>query len=234
MYLSYFWWLLEPILFVAVFYVVFSFLLDRGTENFVFFLMCGKIPYLWLSKSIITSSNSILQNRGMIASIQIPKVIFPYIAVQEVLYKQWVVFLMLSLIAIYFGSYPTFNWFWLVPIIATTYLMIVAGSLIGSLLVTYVQDFRIVIGMMMMLLMFSSGIFWDINSIGDKFWRETILLVNPLAFLVDAYRSVLMYDSSVDTSHLLTLALFFMALILLLHMVFAKLNSKLTQLVLQS
>lgn len=234
MYLSYFWWVLEPILFVSVFHLVFSFLLNRGTDQFVFFLMCGQIPYLWFSKSVITASGSILQNRGLIASIRIPKVIFPYTAIQQVLYKQWVVLLMLFLIAIYFGSYPDAKWFWLVPLILTTYLMLVACSLIASLLVTFIQDFRILINMAMMLLMFSSGIFWDINDINNEFWREVILIANPLAFLIDSYRLVLIHDTTVDVMHLCSLILFFSVVIFFVHLLFSKLNSKLTQLALQS
>ncbi|HIG39375.1 MAG TPA: ABC transporter [Gammaproteobacteria bacterium] len=234
MYLSYLWWILEPLLFVAVFYVVFSFLLDRGTEKFVFFLMCGKIPYLWLSKSITVASNSLLLNKGLIASIEIPNVVFPYIAIQEVLYKQWVTFLILFVIAIYFDSQPDIRWLWLIPITITTYLMLVAFSLIGSILVTYVQDFRILINMGMLFLMFASGIFWDINDIQSEYWRDAILIFNPLAFLINAYRSVLMFNQPFDVLHLTLLATFFIALTLVMHLLFRSLNSKLTQQVLQS
>jgi len=234
LYLSYIWWILEPLLFVAVFYVVFKFLLGRGQDNFIFFLMCGKVPYLWLSKSITSASNSLLQNKGLIASIDIPKIIFPYISIQEVLYKQWLVFIVLFLMAIYYGSEPGLIWLWLIPIILTTYIMIIALSLIGAILVTYIQDFRILISMGMLFLMFASGIFWDVNDIQNEYARNMLLTLNPFAFLIDAYRHILMYNQVFDVLHLLMIACFFMAIILLLHLVYRNLNLKLAQQVLQS
>ena len=44
----------------------------------------------------------------------------------------------------------------------------------------------------MVFLLFVSGIFWDIDSIGNAALRENLLLVNPMASLIDLYRSVLM------------------------------------------
>ena len=234
LYLSYIWWILEPLLFVAVLYVVFKFLLGRGTDNFVFFLMCGKVPYLWLSKSITVASNSLLQNRGLIASINIPKIIFPYISIQEVLYKQWVVFVVLFLMALFFDYSPGQIWLWLIPIILTTYIMIVALSLVGAILVTYVQDFRILINLGMLFLMFASGIFWDVNDIQNEFWRDLVFTLNPLAFLIDTYRNVLMYNQPVDGYHLLMVACVFMTVIFFMHLVYKNLNLKLAQQVLQS
>lgn len=231
--LSYIWWVLEPLLFVAVFYVVFSFLLDRGTENFVFFLMCGKVPFLWLSKTVTQAATSILSNKGLIASTQIDKVIFPYIAIQEVVYKQWVVFLVLFAMALYFGPMTT-HWLWLLPLIFVTYLLIIALSLIGAAITTFIQDFRIIISMGMLFLMFASGIFWDINDIQDEYWRNMMLVVNPLAFLIDAYRKVLMYNEPLNIPHLTAIGIASIGAIAASHVFFKRANSKLTQFVLQS
>ena len=48
-YLSYLWWVIEPILHMLVYYLVFSFLLSRGTEDYVVFLLTGLIPFFWRS-----------------------------------------------------------------------------------------------------------------------------------------------------------------------------------------
>ena len=58
-YLGYVWWLLEPLLFVAVFYVVFQVILGTRTENFLVFLICGKFTFIWFSKSVTQASRSI-------------------------------------------------------------------------------------------------------------------------------------------------------------------------------
>jgi lipopolysaccharide transport system permease protein len=49
-YLNYLWWILEPALHVAVFYLVFSVFLNRGSDDFLLFLLCGKIPFCGFQK----------------------------------------------------------------------------------------------------------------------------------------------------------------------------------------
>jgi len=224
--LSYLWWIIEPLLFVLVFYFVFAVLLKTGRENFLMFLVCGKIPFLWFSKSVTAASGSIVQNRGLINQIDMPKALFPYISVHEALYKQWAVFLVLFGMVILNGHYPTFDWLWLVPLILVQYGLILVCSMIGALFVSFVGDFRMLISMGMMFLMFSSGIFWDINNISNDQMRNLVLTWNPIAFLVDAYRQVLMYEAVYDLSRLLGLAGVVCVGLLIMHLVLHK-NSKL-------
>lgn len=234
LYLSYFWWVLEPLLFVAVYYVVFQFLLARGNDQFVLFLMCGKVPYLWLSKSITYASNSLLMNKGLIAATSTPKIIFPLSAIQEVTYKQWVVFVVLLLMTLGFGHKPDHTWLWLIPLIAATFLLTVTLSLIGAILVTLMQDLRIVINMGLIFLLFSSGVFWDINQIQDEFWRNFVLTANPLAFLIDCYRLILMENTLYDPTRLSWLVLALGSVSLITLRSYSTLNALLTRKVLES
>ncbi len=203
--LSYLWWVIEPMLFVLVFYFVFEVLLDSGRGDFLLFLVCGKIPFMWFSKSVIAASSSILQNKGLIQQIDVPKTLFPYVAVHQALYKQWAVFILLVLFVMFFGHYPSFIWLTLIPLIFVQYLLILCCSLIAALVVCYVKDVQMLISMGMMFLMFSSGIFWDVNALADPSKRELLLIYNPVAFIIDAYRQVLMYDAPYDFAHTLIL-----------------------------
>ena len=225
LYLSYLWWLIEPVLFVLVFYFVFEMLLGYGREDYLLFLMCGKIPFLWFSKSVTSASNSIVQNRGLIGQVDISKAVFPYISVQESLYKQLVVFIVLLLIVISYGYPLTWNWVWLIPVISVQYLLILLCSLMGALLVSYIQDFRLIIALAITFLMFSSGIFWDVNTVSPSI-KTYVLIFNPLAYLIDAYRQVLMYQSVYSLNHMAGLAGSLLFLIVCMHLIFSKLSRK--------
>ena len=215
LYLSYLWWALEPLLWVLVFYFVFTVLLNSGRD--VSFLICGKVPFLWFSKSVISASNSIMGSRSLLFQTNMSKLFFPYQALQEVLYKQWLVFLVLFATVMVYGHYPSVDWLWLVPLILVQYLLIVLCALVGALLVSYAQDVRILINMGMMFLLFSSGIFWDIDEIGSPEMAQLVRLYNPLAFLIDAYRSVLIDNGDYDLLHLTVLGLVLLTAIALMH-----------------
>ena len=208
-FLGYIWWLLEPLIFVGVFYFVFNVILASGRDDFFIFLMCGKLPYVWFSKSITHSQRSIIANVGLIGNIDIPKTMFPMAMIQEGVYKLATVFLLLILVLVNFGYSPSTIWFWLIPVIIVNYIMIVACAFIASVLVCFIRDISMFIPLGLLFLMFASGIFWDVRDLPDTEMAELILTYNPLAFLLDAYRQILMFQTRPDLTQLMQIGLFF-------------------------
>jgi lipopolysaccharide transport system permease protein len=206
-FLGYIWWVLEPLLFVAVFYVVFNVILDSRRSDFLIFLMCGKLPFIWLSKSVNQASMSLVANAGLIGKINVPKTLFPLAVVQEGLYKQAAVFGLLFLVLLANGYQITTAWIYLVPVILVNYLIIVTCSYIGACLVCILRDFSMIISLGMIFLMFTSGVFWDPRELGDPVKTEIVLNANPVAFMLDAYRQVLMHHTAPDMMHLMIIGL---------------------------
>ncbi|MGM8227458.1 ABC transporter permease [Cellvibrio sp. ARAG 10.3] len=204
LYLSFLWWILEPILFVLAFYFVFSVLLGNRQENFILFLMCAKIPYMWFSKAVTSASGSIVANTGIISQIDIPKAIFPYASIQISLYKEIPVFFLLFAMCVYYGYMPSLEWLWLIPLFIVMYLMIVTFGLLTAVLVCYADDVRMLINMAMLFLMFTSGIFFEIETIREPL-QSYLLIFNPLAFVCDGFRKILMNKGSYDLEHMLVL-----------------------------
>ncbi|ACE84723.1 ABC transporter permease [Cellvibrio japonicus] len=223
LYLSFLWWLLEPILFVLAFYFVFNILLKSGHEDYLLFLMCAKIPYMWFSKAVTSASGSIVANRGIISQIDIPKTIFPYASIQISLYKEIPVFILLFGMCIGYGYMPSTEWLWLIPLFFVQYLFIVAASLVTALMVCYADDVRMFISMLMLFLMFISGIFFDISNIQQPL-RDYLILYNPLAFLCDSFRKILMHKGMYAIEHLIGLIVFFSIAIGSLHLVYRSLS----------
>lgn len=204
LYLSYLWWLLEPLLFVLVYYVVFGVLLKNRPDDFLVFLVVGKIPFMWFSKSVNQASNSLVSNKGMISSGRFNLSTFPVVKILQAFYKQIAVFVMLIIIVLVLGHPPIWSWLWLPLIVLTQFMVIVLCSHIGALLVLLARDFDTLIGMGTLFLLFTSGVFWDVRDIQDPAMQELVLTINPLAFLLDAYRSVLLGTGpGLDVWHLL-------------------------------
>ena len=140
--LGYLWWVLEPLLWVGVFYLVFNTILDsagRSGIDFLVFLTCGKFAFIWFSRTVTQASGSVVANSSLVSKVDLPKTLFPMAAVQESLYRQSTVYALMFAMLIACGYPPTWSWLWLLPILATYYLMIVACSLAGAYLVCLVQ-----------------------------------------------------------------------------------------------
>jgi homopolymeric O-antigen transport system permease protein len=206
--LGFLWWFLEPLMWVGVFFVVFNLILDSGRRSgdFILFLACGKFAFIWFSKTVVQASSSIVTSQGLIGKVDMPKSLWPMSAIQESLYRQASVYLLLFIILGVFGVYPGLSWLWLLPIVVTMYLLIVAASLVGACLICVVRDFQKFIPLAMTFLLFTSGIFWDVRQLANQEKAQLLLTLNPLAFMIDAHRQVLMYRNSPDAVHLLAIA----------------------------
>jgi lipopolysaccharide transport system permease protein len=200
-YLSYLWWLLEPALFVAGFYIVFAIILDFRTANFVVFLVCGKIPYLWFSRSLSGGAGSIFAGRELLTNASIRPELFPMVDFFQNMYKQIVAFMAMLLFLITQGFWPDWSWL-LLPFVALTQLAFMMPLVLAAAWITsMVPDVRMLINILVLMMMFLSGVFWDINAL-DPAIRDTVMLYNPLAFLIDAYRQILLHQSQPDWLHL--------------------------------
>jgi lipopolysaccharide transport system permease protein len=224
LYLSYLWWIVEPLLYVLVFYVVFGVLLKIDRGNYVLFLLCGKVPFLWFSKSVQNAATSIVANKGLIGQVEIRKTLFPYVAVVEALYKQWAVFALLFSIVWIMGFAPGLNWFWLLPLIAVQLTLTILCSLVAALLVCFVPDTRFFVALGITFLLFVSGIFFDVADVADERARNLLLTLNPLAFLIAAYRTVLLDGGVYDVRHLALIGLASLLGVALVHYVYARLD----------
>lgn len=202
MLLGYLWWLLEPLLYVAVFYLVFAVILDSPRSDFLLFLICGKLPFMWFSGSVNSAASSIISARGLIGRTSLPMVIFPLAKVQEAMYRQLAVFALLLAAVVASGFKPTLTWLWLLPIALVQYLFIVICAIAGAILVCAARDFARAIQLGTVFLLFTSGVFWDVSDITDAATRQAILMANPLAFLLDAYREVLMRSAAPQVTQL--------------------------------
>lgn len=231
-YLSYLWWVLEPALFVAVFYLVFGVFMARGGEGFVAFLVCGKIPFLWMSRSVNNSAMAITNGRGLMNQISIPKVFFPTVVVVQDAVKSAVVFALMMLFVWFSGYAVTMSWL-AIPVLMLVQLVFIAPlAILGSMLVPFVPDLRFIIATCMMMMMFASGIFYDYKEVILP-EHQPLFLANPMALLIDQYRTVLLDGLWPDWIRLGAVALVCAAVLALVLVALWRLDHKYPRLVLQ-
>ena len=202
-FLGYLWWLLEPMLYVAVFYFVFFGLLNSRQPDFLQFLMVGKLTFIWFSKSVNQAANCIEINKGLVAQLRIPQALFPIATVAEGVYRQAVVFGFLLAFLVFSNYPPTSAWIWLLPLILLNTLLITGCAMVASLLVCIQRDFKLLIQLGTVFMLFVSGIFWDINTVQNAQLVTWLMRLNPVAALIDGYRQILLYGSAPDGEVLL-------------------------------
>lgn len=217
---------------MGVFYIVFDILLNRGTTDFVAFLLCGIIPWMWFSKSVNQSGTSISRGKGLISQTYLPKPFFPLVIIGQALVKQAFVFLLLFVFLFAYDYFPSIGWLWLIPIVITQLLLIIAISFIVAFLVPFARDIQYLIDAGLRMTMFGSGIFYSYKQVILPEHRE-IFLMNPMANLITSYRRVLMEDIEPLIGSLAIISLVSIVVMFLMTLVMKRYNNTLTLLALE-
>ncbi len=188
-YLGLLWWVLEPVLYMAAFYVVFGVIFQRGGEDFVVYLLCGLVPWKWFDASVKQASNSIGANRALMQQVYLPKLVFPTVVVLSNSVKFLVVLLLLLGFLVVYGVPLQPTWLALPAVVLTQLLVIVAVGTALAAVVPFFPDLKIIIANGLMLLLFLSGIFFTAADVPESL--RFYFFMNPMAVLIDAYRAVL-------------------------------------------
>lgn len=189
--LNYAWWVLEPGLQLAVYYVVFDRLLQRGTDNYAAFLMIGIVFWLWFAKTVSNSCLSILGGKYLIYQVAISKIFFPLVVVGQDAVKQLVVMFLLFLVLAMIGFPPSMRWLLILPVFVTQFALIAAVSLTVSYVVAFYRDVNFLVSALMTLAMFASGVFFSYEEVLIPVHRDWFL-ANPMATILVSYRFALM------------------------------------------
>ena len=75
--LGFLWSLLNPLLYLAVFYYVFEVVLEAGIPNFAIFLLSGLLAWNLFSSSLLTGTGAIVDNGALVKKVYFPREILP-------------------------------------------------------------------------------------------------------------------------------------------------------------
>ena len=203
-YLGHLWLVLEPAIHVAVYYVVFGLLFKRGGEGFVVFLVVGVTHWLWFAKSIGGASTSILQGRGLLLKLHIPKIVFPLSVVCLNILRHFVVLIILFLFLFIYGVETGVTWFLYPLLFFIQLLLIFVVSMLVAILVVMLPDTRMMVPPALQLLFFLSGVFFDLSRVPERY--HDFLNLNPVFVLLEAYRDILLRGVIPDFQLLATMS----------------------------
>ena len=154
------WWILEPLMYMATFYLVFGVALGQGDDQFASFLLAGMVIWKWFDGSVRLASTSICNAYGLSQQIHLPKVIYVLIPLLSNTFKFVIIFLLLIGFLIGSESLRTEALWALIPVLLCQFYFTFCLSVFFASLLPFFQDLRQVIDNFMLMLMFMSGVFY--------------------------------------------------------------------------
>lgn len=198
------WWILEPVLHMLVFYVVFAVLLERRTEDFVWFLLTGQVVWRWFQQTVMQGGDAIYRNRNLMQQVYVPKSFFPSVSLLSQSCKFLATFAILVGLLWLFGFAPNAAYAMLPVVLAVSFLLIAGVAYLVAALMPFLPDMKILLENGLRALMFLSGIFFSGRDLPEPV--QTYFFMNPLAALLQAYRDILLDGRYPEWGHLLPAA----------------------------
>ena len=197
-YLGHIWAFLGPLLMVVLLTAVFSEVLGikfrevtgDSTLNFGLFLYCGLIPFLAFSQALTQGVTVIRRNSDLVTKVVFPLELLPLSQVTASLLQNSFGFGALLFILVVFEQRLHLTIF-LLPLIMVPQLVFTLGlSYLIAVFGTYVPDIRETLRVFVRGMFFITPIIWPAGRVPES--ARFLVDYNPLAFLVEAYRNLIL------------------------------------------
>ncbi|WP_277674056.1 ABC transporter permease [Piscibacillus halophilus] len=198
-YLGYFWWLLDPLLNVLVYYFLVVIVLGRENDdfNYAVFLVIGLVAWRWISSSINSASKSILRYSTIINQVYLPKSIFPLSFTISQLFNFLFGLIVVAIFLAFNGIVPGWEIIFLPLIILVTLVFLMAIGFVLGYVNVFVRDIDNVMTHIIRIFFYASPIIWEGGRLkGSEYNLDWIVDYNPIAVIVNSYRDILMFNTT--------------------------------------
>lgn len=196
------WAILQPLVLMAAFTAVFSLIARFPSDGvpYPIFSYVALVPWTFLATSITFAVPSLVNNLNLVTKIYFPREVLPFASVIAAFVDFIMAFLvLLGLMAAFSVPFrPTALW---TPLILAVQIQLTLGIvLILSAMNVRFRDVRFVVPLGIQLWLYASPIIYPVSALPGKL--RPWYMLNPMAGLIESYRSVLIHGRAPDWAHL--------------------------------
>ena len=183
------WAILQPLVQIVIFTIVFGKVAKIPTEGipYILFSTVAIIPWTYMSQATSQSSQSLVSGRQMLGKVYFPRLIFPLTSILAKLVDFGISMLIVFAVALYYHVLPTWNLL-LFPVFVAFMMSISAG--IGMWLSAMAIRFRDVKHAMpfaVRMLMYTAPIVYSASAIPENY--RIIYSMNPIVGVIEGFRA---------------------------------------------
>lgn len=197
-YLNRLWWLLEPFFNMMVYVVIFGRVMGNSVQNYATFVFSALLMWNYFSKILNFSVKLVRNSRDIVTKVYVPKFVLllsnMFLNFFKLIFSMSVLIVMLAVFRVHVG----FNVVWILPAYA---LMILLSFGAGMVLLHYgvfIDDLAYAIGILLNMLMFLSGVFYNVMTTLPEPLNVLMMTVNPVALFIDVMRNALLLNRAAD------------------------------------
>lgn len=199
--LGFLWTMLQPLLTLVVYQVVFSTVFRFDIRNYPVYALAGILFYTFFSQSIVSSMNSLKVNSNILRKLPVPLSVFPITAVLAGVINLLFALLPLLLIMLVTGQPMRSSLLFLPVAILIATLFTLGAGLILSPLAVFFADVVELISVVLTMLYFLTPCFYPLKIVeGHRFFW--VIRFNPVRSILETFRDPIYYGKIPPLTHL--------------------------------
>lgn len=193
-YLNRLWWILEPFCNMLVYVVVFGKVMGNNIEKYATFVFSALLMWNFFSHIVNYSVKCVRNNRDIVTKIYVPKYVL--LLTNMILNFIKLLFSMMVLVVMLFIFKVQINWtiLWLIPAYVLMFILAFGIGMIFLHYGVFVDDLSYAVGILLNLLMFLSGMFYDVVTALSEPLNYVLMCANPVVVFVNSMRNALLYN----------------------------------------
>jgi lipopolysaccharide transport system permease protein len=186
------WAVLQPLLTMAVFTIVFGRLAGMPSDGrpYALFALAALAPWTYFVTAVTSGANALVGSEHLISKVYFPRLLIPSSAVVTPLVDLAVTLGLLAGALVWYGVVPGAAILWLPAFVLLGLVTALAASLWLSALNVQYRDVRFVLPFVMQFWLFASPVVYSSTTIPEA-WRPLFGL-NPMASVIDGFRWTLL------------------------------------------
>jgi len=190
--LGFAWAVLNPLIQIIVFSIIFGRLAKLDSDGIPYFLFStvAIIPWTYMSNAMGTSSQSLVSGQAMLGKVYFPRIIFPVTPIVSRLVDFAISLVLLAGVMIYYGAVPGAQIVFL-PLFVAMMIAVPAGIgfWLSSLAIRF-RDVKFAMPFIVRMLIYSAPILYAASIIPDdyRFWYS----FNPIVGVIEGFRACLL------------------------------------------
>jgi ABC-2 type transport system permease protein len=196
--LGFVWSLANPLLYLAVFTLVFTFFLPNGVPRFAVLFMAGFLVWSFFNQATLGATGAVVGNANLVRKVRFPRVVLPLASVgfSGVHFALQLLVFFAFLVPFYPDAFGVQLWL-LVPTLAVAVVFTVAMSLLASALNVRYRDVQHLLEIVLLAWFWLTPIVYPVTVVRDRLAEEGLLwlfrlyMANPMtAVVVAAQRAI--------------------------------------------
>ena len=181
--LGFVWSLLNPMLYLVVFWIVFTKFIPASIPSFPIFLLAGLLPYNLFSAGLGGGTTSIVGNAGLVGKVWFPREILPLASIGAALVHFALQLAVLSAALVVFWYQPSWSYLPLIiPALLTLLVLLAALAMTLAAVNVYARDTQHLLELVLLAWFWMTPIVYPYAQVREKVgdWA----LINPLTPIV--------------------------------------------------